>query len=232
MSNPGALFNKIQKLPLKDLRDIANSCGISKTGSKSCIADKLCALDVNANSQRVLSIDLGTKNLALCQMTSKFQVERLQLFDLGLPDSYDPKSFAHNINDFVQINLMNTAHPVLIERQRHRTGGNRAIPETILRVNFVEVLLHSYLLTRAISVHPQRVALHFSHPEGRLKKEASVNLVKTMTESATIHMQNDVWDSFISSSKKDDLADSILQATAFFQWKMAAKKFIDTFMLS
>lgn len=219
------MIEGLLKLSLGELKAAANSCGLSPVGRKSILADRLASQRSIPVYERVISIDLGTKNLALSEVSKDLQVHRLELHDLALPEAFSPQTFAAHIHSFVKHTFKGSDVPILIERQRHRTAGCRAIPESVLRVNFVECMLHCFLLQRAISVNPQRVSLLFEHPEGAKKKQASVTLVSKLIQDQSIRMPADLVGLFNDSKKKDDLADSILQALAFFQWQQASIAF-------
>lgn len=173
---------------------------------------------------------MGTKNLALTVMASDFHVEQLKLVNLELPEKFDPQSFTKQIRSFMieeidPLLLLKGPTNCLIERQRCRTMGSRAIPECILRVNFVEILLHYHLKDYASSISPERVANYYALPKGREKKAAAVHLVTQLIEDGHVGIHEDLRQFFKNSRKQDDLSDSILQARAFFQWKHEAIKF-------
>lgn len=173
---------------------------------------------------------MGTKNLALTAMTSDFRVQQLKLVDLELPEKFDPQSFTKQIRLFVcrEIEpLLSSGENTrcLIERQRCRTMGSRAIPESILRVNFVEILLHGHLRDFAMSISPERVATHYALPKGREKKAAAVQFVKQLIKDELITIEPEHLHYYEQSRKQDDLSDSLLQARAYFQWRQEARNF-------
>lgn len=216
------------KLSLNELKTVAAACGIAGTGPKQRIASRLWELGQGPTPARLFSIDLGTKNLACCRISSKFEIEHLQLHDLGFPEAFDPRAYAGIVGEFAKTHLIKEACPILVERQRYRTGGGRAIPEAILKVNLVEAMLHCFLINQStISVTPQRVALYFGHPEGKAKKQASVKLVTEMLADGRVKwgdkVDRSIWE---AAGKKDDLADCILQGVAYFRWKAAAASFL------
>jgi hypothetical protein len=221
-------WHHLLKLSLNELKAAAAACGIAGTGPKQRIASRIWELGQGASPPRLFSIDLGTKNLACCRISSKFEIEHLQLHDLGFPEAFDPRTYASIVGEFAKTHLIKDACPILIERQRYRTGGGRAIPEAILKVNLVEAMLHCFLIDQStISVTPQRVALYFGHPEGKAKKAASVKLVTEMLEDGRVKwsagVDRGIWD---AAGKKDDLSDCSLQGVAYFRWKAAASTFL------
>lgn len=203
----------------KALKALAGACGIPSTGCKAVVIERIHQFHQLVRSvDRVVSIDLGTRNLALAEVTQDLRVHRLQLHDLDLPERFNPRLFAGRIRAFAAAEVPG-ATPVLVERQRCRTMGSRAIPEAILRVNFVEAMLHCFLLGRATSVLPDRVASTFGLPKGREKKKASTDTVQRLIAEHQVAMPGPLHDYYMAARKKDDLSDSLLQAIAFFRWR-------------
>lgn len=214
---------------LKQLQQVAVACGLSAAGTKSFILDKLSRLHYQLEGlRRVVSIDMGTKNLAFCEMGHDRHIQRLRLVDLNLPEPFEPTSFVGQVKHFMVEELHSTDATYLIERQRCRTMGSRAIPESILRVNFVEILLHAHLLGRAIPVSPERVATYHQLPKGRPKKAAAVTLVQSLIDSKKLTMDHEALSLLQSSKKQDDLSDCILQAYAFFDWQYNCREFMQS----
>lgn len=162
------------KLTAAELKRIAFLCGWKHSGTKALLSQDLLAraaawkpLPAGA---RVLSIDLGIKNLAYSLVTTPpRQMERgmedpargrrrpvLQAWErLNLTTAvaaeadaehaaFSPSSLSIVAARLVQEQLM--AHRpthVLIERQRFRTGGAASVFEWTLRVNSLEAMLHA-----------------------------------------------------------------------------------------
>lgn len=214
---------------MQALKSTANSCGQPAYGNKASIIEALHMFQKTCQGiSRVLSIDLGTKNLAIADISADDRIHRLALKDLELPDRYDPRTYTQILDAFVKAELEPFCDPgmvVLIERQRARTAGSHAIPEAILRVNFVEIMLHCCLKGRAISVLPDRVASCFNLPKGPEKKKASVQVVKGLMAESRIKLSDDALSVYHGNRKQDDLSDCILQALAFFQWQRSIAQF-------
>ena len=77
----------------------------------------------------------------------------------------------------------------------------------------MELQLHCYLRTQSISILPRMVALHHGLPEGAAKKQAAVRLVKTLP------LVQPWLERLQAEGKRDDLADALLQALAFWAWR-------------
>lgn len=214
------------KLTVKELQLAARRCGLPSTGTKLELSDRISLFHERSQPiNRVVSIDMGTKNLAMAEISEDKHVHRLQLKNLDLPAIYDPRAFSCRIYDFVEAELASLKGPFLIERQRHRTAGCSAIPESVLRVNFVEIALHCYLRGRTIPILPDRVASTFALPKGREKKKVAVETVKSMLKDKSLKMNQDCEEAFKNSKKQDDLSDAILQGLAFLEWRQQCNMF-------
>lgn len=212
---------------LKQLQQAALACGLSTAGSKALVMEKLVRLHCQLDRiEKVVSIDMGTKNLAFCEMNKDRRVDRLRLVDLNLPEPFEPTSFVEQVRRFVIAELKPSTATFLIERQRCRTMGSRAIPESILRVNFVEILLHSHLHGQSIPISPERVATHFELPRGKIKKAAAVAKINSLIDSHLLTIDKHSLAFLKSSKKQDDLSDCMLQAFAFFDWQENCREFM------
>jgi len=122
---------------------------------------------------------------------------------------------------------------VLIERQRHRTHGAAALPETLLKVNMMEVQLHCFLLGKSISVLPEHVSKYFGLRTKTIsKKKAAVELVEELLvkDNRLFGNENPIMlKRFKDEKKRDDMADALLQAKAFLDWRYNFYQMLDNF---
>lgn len=189
-------------------------------------------------NQPILSLDLGLKNLAACEIApiptedSKYKILNWNKFDLGLPEIYNPQKYSETVKKFVENELkIPDGQVIFIERQRHRSGSNSAVLETIIRLAILEGQLYCHLGNnfRTISVNPGSVAKYFELPTGKEKKSAAVSVVKNLLKSGRI-LFDDSWMEgfFLGQKKQDDLADSLLQAIASIEFRKNCRNFMES----
>ncbi len=191
------------------------------------------------NPGPVLSMDLGLCNLAACEVeaieTSKseptiYRILNWNKFDLKLPAVYNPLKYAETVKRFVENDLLSTfrGEKVFIERQRHRSGSNSAVLETIMRLAILEAQLHCFLNEKleTVPVNPGTVAKFFELPTGKEKKSAAVKIVKELLKSERVVSSPTLETYFLKQSKQDDLADSLLQAIASLEFRKNCREFI------
>ncbi|CAD6502273.1 BgTH12-02511 [Blumeria graminis f. sp. triticale] len=155
-------------LKLAELRLIASKCGISSQGVKAALSSRidkaLHALPPPPTQpRRILSIDLGIRNLACCTLDLKphSTVPSLTSWNLSslesasepaavlqARDAFDPHSMSQMTYALVrQRLLLDRPTHILIEQQRFRTRGFKCIAEWTIRVNVLEAMLHATLCT-------------------------------------------------------------------------------------
>ncbi len=219
------------------MRTTFNCFTCSSTGSfKEIYVEEVTRFPFNP--QPILSMDLGLCNLAVCEIEVVDPKARLykildwNKFDLGLPETYNPLKYAETVKKFVENDLLGTfnGHQIFIERQRHRSGSNSAVLETIMRLAILEAQLHCYLSEKyhTIPVNPGSVAKFFKLPTGKDKKSAAVVLVKEMLKKGHVLSRSSALESyFLAQKKQDDLADSLLQAIASLEFRKNCCEFIE-----
>jgi cruciform cutting endonuclease 1 len=112
------------------------------------------------SSHRILSIDMGIRNLALClvhvspsqtpKITDWNRVTVSQKPDAenSKTESFEPIEYAAKAYEIIKTSLETyDPHTVLIERQRYRSAGGAAIQEWTVRVNMLESMFHAILYT-------------------------------------------------------------------------------------
>ncbi|KAK1836128.1 mitochondrial resolvase Ydc2 [Podospora conica] len=170
----------LSHLTSKYLQHTSHLCGLPNTGTKKTLLTTLraaAALPAALTpTSRILSIDLGIRNLAFALLVPRRTTTTLEAWkrlDLLPPASasalahdFSPPSTAHIALSLLRTHLLPLAPThVLIERQRYRSGGAAAVLEWTLRVNALETALHAALATmrhldvwrgRVVSVPPRR----------------------------------------------------------------------------
>lgn len=167
-------------LVLPHLKRLSRLLGFNTTGTKSALVTQIlsltessipslqpsppqiCGVSGVANAAalegtcRILSIDMGIRNLAYCVLTASqlsssppvitaWTRTSLSLFPVVKGDAFSLPVFAAFAYQLASD--LNTAHGplshVLIERQRWRSGGGSNVYEWTIRVNTLEAMLHS-----------------------------------------------------------------------------------------
>ena len=161
-------------LKLSQLKQIAYKCGISSSGTKPVLSQRLIdeiSGKKKHGAQRVLSIDMGIRNLAYCvlDLPSKSEPENPMKHG-GLPsivdwrritfmpapsktlptvkEAFDPGTMSAAACKLVRERLLaSKPSKVLIERQRFRSMGSPHILEWTVRVNMLESMIYAILET-------------------------------------------------------------------------------------
>ncbi|CAK7219267.1 hypothetical protein SCUCBS95973_003761 [Sporothrix curviconia] len=190
-SGTATLDPRLPILSLSSLRDLALLCGRNSSGTRAVLrADLEAALDEApvlaapraATSQRILSIDMGVRNLAYCLLQVEGKAarsdshrhvpqllawERLSLIGSGKgatredtasakppASAFSPPAMAAVAARLIRDRLLPLAPThVLIERQRFRSGGGAAVLEWTVRVNSLEAMLHGILAYRQLDAN-------------------------------------------------------------------------------
>ncbi|KAI9829044.1 MAG: hypothetical protein M1832_000067 [Thelocarpon impressellum] len=174
----------LQALKLARLKLVAVRCGINSSGPKSTLAarvhDELRRFEASQlelgkkETARILSIDMGIRNLAYCIFDSPVPSETSPSLPPSIvawrklavssapsvtgaddsspssKESFEPSIYAaHAYHLLANTLLPHAPTQVLIERQRYRSMGGAAIQEWTVRVNMFEGMLHSVLRTLA-----------------------------------------------------------------------------------
>lgn len=158
----------------------------------------------------LLSIDVGIKNLAMCLIDPK--TKRIHQWDVsGVPPNHTDGLFPCLVRHLDEKPWVLTADIVLIEKQPDRNRGMKS----------VENLLHSYLLIkpphREVIIYDARHKIPDVAGAGRARyterKKASIERARAFIASTEI---NKDWVSYFDKhKKKDDLADTVMQALSF-----------------
>ncbi|KAM7193397.1 Mitochondrial resolvase Ydc2 / RNA splicing MRS1 domain containing protein [Naviculisporaceae sp. PSN 640] len=169
----------LKDLKVKTLQDVASSCGLAKSGRKTEIYHRIrsTARDFRPlpKNVRILSIDMGIRNMAFCLLKPgkpipgahleegrkpSVQVSAWQRLSLSTSDNqndteetktasiedFSPSHMAKLAVSFIQTHVLPSSPThILIERQRFRSANSPSINNWTIRVNSLEAMLYSAL---------------------------------------------------------------------------------------
>ncbi|KAF8544048.1 mitochondrial resolvase Ydc2 [Trichophaea hybrida] len=151
-----------QSLKVTDLKRLSSLLGLNITGNKTDLRNQIHSLANNASPptpiSRILSIDMGIRNLAYCVVDVPTDPRerppkilhwtrtQVPLFPTLTSQSISLPHFAGAANTLATTLLRDHAPShILIERQRWRSGGASSVLEWTIRVNSLEAMLHATL---------------------------------------------------------------------------------------
>ncbi|MCJ1475252.1 hypothetical protein MMC13_003914 [Lambiella insularis] len=182
-SRPPPSLAWLTALKASQLKALATATGLPSTGTKPILTTRLLdSLPISKlyhpappsknTTHRILSIDMGIRNLAYCQLalppawlsTPTTQpppplplIQAWTRLAISTPlasapakEAFDPPTLApHALSLLTTLVLAAPAPPttILIERQRFRSMGGSAVQEWTLRVNMFEAMLYAVLHT-------------------------------------------------------------------------------------
>lgn len=156
----------------------------------------------------LLSIDVGIKNLAMCLIDPATRKIKNWEVD-GVPPNHSDGLFLSLVKHLDKKPWINSSRQVLLEKQPDRNKGMKS----------VEHLLHAYLLTkdstRQVIVWDARYKVPDVAGPGKsryaARKAASIERARKFIQDT-----NPEWvEYFEKHKKKDDLADTVMQALSF-----------------
>jgi cruciform cutting endonuclease 1 len=165
----------LEPLTIPRLKHLSTLLGLNTTGTKHTLRSRLVSLSpLRLKPTRILSIDMGIKNLAYCLLTispgSKPTIvnwarNEVLVFPDPTENTISLPYFASTTHALAQRMLKDfkPSH-ILIEQQRWRTAGGAGVQEWTIRVNTLEAMLHAAFYGLAAgnvqfeSVSPTRVA--------------------------------------------------------------------------
>ena len=165
----------------------------------------------------LLSIDVGIKNLAMCMICP--EIRRVHYWDVdGVPTESSDGIFKCLRDHLESREWLSGADTVLIEKQ----------PDKNKKMKGVENFLHAYFLIRypgaeTIIYDARHKIPDVSGPgkaQYRKRKLTSIQRCKEFIESDDVN--SDWMDIFKKSKKKDDLADTVMQALSYINRRPAA----------
>jgi cruciform cutting endonuclease 1 len=163
--SPVSLTSALEKLKLLQLKQLSRNCGLSISGTKPSLVSALVhAVHDKANNKpfetptRLLSVDLGLRNIAFCQFKLDSvhgapQIEKWEL--VGLEGLEENRSLMQPVFASMALHLVKSAFlkgnitpdVILIEQQRIRSGGSSSVCEHIAKINILEGMIHAILQT-------------------------------------------------------------------------------------
>ncbi|KAI8989303.1 ribonuclease H-like domain-containing protein [Pilobolus umbonatus] len=150
---------------MTDLKSIAVHCGITSSGTKPHLIDKLVTHLTESGQMKVnspvLSIDLGYRNFAYCYLSGENEIIDWNRVDFDLP-SFHPSVVAPVVRTFIKdriVTHLKGAGAVIVEQQRARSNGAHTVLETTLRVNAVEGILWTGLYEAVESVDKKNMLM-------------------------------------------------------------------------
>lgn len=196
-------MSTFSKLKAKDLKRLCSLLGLNISGNKPTLLAQLSSIPTTpVTPARILSIDMGIRNLAYCIVdatTTPPTVEKwtrtavplfptLTAVGAGAVSLRAYAEATHTLATSMLTDFGPLSH-ILIERQRWRSGGASSVLQWTIRVNTLEAMLHSALYTmqaagrwsegRFESVDPGRVArLWVPEREGRVTAAGTKMLKK------------------------------------------------------
>ena len=167
----------------------------------------------------LLSIDVGIKNLAICMIDEK-TLEVLRWDVSGVPPQHRDGLFPCLRDHLDDKPWVLEASTVLIEKQ---PGMNKTMKT-------VENFLHAYFVIKnqksEVIIYDARHKVPDVAGSGkamyRQRKKVSIDRCREFIEGSEV---NKHWmPTFVSSKKKDDLADTVLQALSYINRRVVSKK--------
>jgi cruciform cutting endonuclease 1 len=138
----------LSTLKLPALRRLSSLVGLNVSGTKTALLSQLTSLPTSPGPPitRVLSIDMGIRNLAYCVLdfSPNPKIVTWTRTTVPLPTSISLPEFATSAH-MLASDLLRTWNPeqVLIERQRWRSQGGVGVQEWTIKVNTMEAMLHA-----------------------------------------------------------------------------------------
>lgn len=158
----------------------------------------------------ILSIDCGIKNLAMCLIDPT--TKRIHRWDVsGVPPKHEAGLFPNLVRHLNDRPWVLDSTIVIIEKQPDR---NRVMKS-------VENLLHTYMLVkegkREVIIYDARHKIPDIAGAGQARyaqrKKASIERARKFLETSTVNAN---WIQYFDShKKKDDLADTVMQALSY-----------------
>ena len=158
----------------------------------------------------ILSIDVGIKNLAMCMLDETSNL--ITNWDVsGVPPNSDVGLFKSMLEHLDEKKWLMNATTILIEKQ----------PDRNKKMKGVEIFLNAYFLIKCPTAETIIYDARYKIPDVvgpgkaqyRKRKQTSIDRCRDFLNSNDVNYH---WiETFKNSKKKDDLADTVMQALSF-----------------
>ncbi|KAI8899597.1 ribonuclease H-like domain-containing protein [Globomyces pollinis-pini] len=253
-------MNRLSKLNLKskklvELQELCTSFGLSKSGTKSILDDRLTQhlqhISQSKFPNSLVSIDVGCVNLGFCHLkcdynefkpleSPKITIKDWGVFSVDIPKEYHSYKFAVECRRILDSQLYKPdASLYIVEKQSIRPIGiKQMIPKPILRSSIFEAILLGMIVDRGTknnvkceSINPQLISTLFDlNGAGSYhrKKSNGVTLVNKWIKSGRFNCRDDLLTEYQLSKKKDDMADSLIGGMAYVEWWFNSLSFLNS----
>lgn len=204
----------------------------------------IVSLDLGYQNLAMAHLSAKPKTTSETHHGIKWELKEWRRFSINVPSPICPRRLAQNVKEALEpirmLNLPPASSVLLVEQQRQRTMG-ACVLERILLILKIEALIYAYFPNLAFPVLPARVSEHFANEKkcddqsqvdenkrqrrvnnnNREKKQDAIRLVQSLLDASpngALDIPDQLKSVFKRERKKDDLADSLLQAWAFSQW--------------
>jgi cruciform cutting endonuclease 1 len=213
------------------------------SGTKAVLVNRLArelqipliAFRPSHSNHRLLTIDMGIRNLALCNLSLRHNSppeiiswKRIAVSEKPPPESVEKESFEplHFAPKALEVIMSALAEcdpeTILIERQRSRSGGAPIVQEWTLRVNMLEAMFHAILFTlqqrlsldwTVYSVSPKQTAMYWLRGWSDKKTSERVKSEKIRIAAGLLERKE-----VIVTGEAADLANGFKGARAGNKW--------------
>lgn len=161
----------------------------------------------------IISFDVGIKNLAYCILTQDLEIVKWDVVDISGTDFYDQSKILFEKLKNIHNDENNSISTCLIENQPCTKNP---------RMKSIQIMIYSYwtlsnINTHMVSAINKLKVKNNTNKSEKLsytqKKKKGIELALSYIESTS--QTSEIKEQFHKSKKKDDLADSFLQAISW-----------------
>jgi hypothetical protein len=207
---------------------VCQHLGLPSSSTKPVLQEALQSVSAPSNiNATTLSIDLGIRNLAFCQLAPDSTVVKWDRVTLPLPGGGVVPKIVLPTYAEAAISLKESlpfTDEILIEHQRWRSGGARSVLPITVAVNTMEAMLHVVFLGTAVCVEPAAIAKTWDLVGGKERKKEKIEMVRKLLRSGEVKGSLGAWD---DNNKKDDLSDCLIQALTWKRWMLNRTRWVN-----